>query len=226
MSSQGTFSIRCQQLPPVHERTLEGHSSRFDVMRSGNCLEFKTGFQRFDTAMNKSRFTHNVMPFGPRVRFRSPNDGQPEIPNHFLGMFGHTFYQFIFIATVLALVSPLPAEHLEVHASDVVDSVSAAAASSISSCSAVTINTFAVPSGNTLQILTPSPKAHTTVTMAGDITFAKISSIRVLVESDLRCSREGGEEGFIGALADRRFWHVEKPGSKSVIDTIVPTTGA
>ncbi|KAK0489414.1 endopolygalacturonase 2 precursor [Armillaria novae-zelandiae] len=86
-------------------------------------------------------------------------------------MFGHAFYQFIFTATVLALVSALPAEDLEARASCVVDSVSAA--SSISSCSAVTINAFTVPSGSTLTL---SPKAGATVTMAGDITFAKTSS--------------------------------------------------
>ncbi len=63
-------------------------------------------------------------------------------------MFGHAFYQFIFTATVLALVSALPAEDLEARASCVVDSVSAA--SSISSCSAVTINAFTVPSGSKL----------------------------------------------------------------------------
>ncbi|KAK0466717.1 glycoside hydrolase family 28 protein [Desarmillaria tabescens] len=86
-------------------------------------------------------------------------------------MFGHAFYQFIFTAAVLALVSALPAEDLEARASCVVDSVSAA--SSISSCSAVTINAFTVPSGSTLTL---SPKAGATVTMAGDITFAKTSS--------------------------------------------------
>ncbi|KAK0215837.1 endopolygalacturonase 2 precursor [Armillaria nabsnona] len=86
-------------------------------------------------------------------------------------MFGHAFYQFIFTATVLALVSALPAEDLEARASCVVDSVSAA--SSISSCSAVTINAFTVPSGSTLTL---SPKAGATVTMAGDITFAKTPS--------------------------------------------------
>ncbi len=64
-------------------------------------------------------------------------------------MFGHAFYQFIFAAAVLALVSALPAEDLEARASCVVDSVSAA--SSISSCSAVTINTFTVPSGSKLE---------------------------------------------------------------------------
>ncbi|KAK0211364.1 endopolygalacturonase 2 precursor [Desarmillaria ectypa] len=83
-------------------------------------------------------------------------------------MFGHTFYQFIFTATVLALVSALPAEYLEARADCVVDSV--AAATSISSCSSVTINSFTVPSGSALTL---SPKAGATVTMAGDITFAK-----------------------------------------------------
>ncbi|KAK0202299.1 glycoside hydrolase family 28 protein [Desarmillaria ectypa] len=86
-------------------------------------------------------------------------------------MFGHAFYQFIFTAAVLALVSALPAKDLEERTSCVVDSVSAA--SSISSCSSVTINAFTVPSGSTLTL---SPTAGATVTMAGDITFAKTSS--------------------------------------------------
>ncbi|KAK0491867.1 hypothetical protein EDD18DRAFT_1109607 [Armillaria luteobubalina] len=74
------------------------------------------------------------------------------------------------------------------------------------------------------------PKAHATVTMAGDITFAKISISRgaqriffvtaagPLFTTDSDLSREQD----INSI----FWRVEKPGSKSVIDTIVPTTGA
>ncbi|SJL13829.1 uncharacterized protein ARMOST_17277 [Armillaria ostoyae] len=94
-------------------------------------------------------------------------------------MFGHAFYQFIFTAAVLTLVSALPAEDIEARASCVVDSVSAA--SSISSCSAVTINAFTVPSGSTLTL---SPKAGATVTMAGDITFAKTSTAGPLFTID------------------------------------------
>ncbi|KAK0211398.1 glycoside hydrolase family 28 protein [Desarmillaria ectypa] len=86
-------------------------------------------------------------------------------------MFGHAFYQFILTTTVLALVSALPAKDLEARAGCVVDSV--AAASSISSCSSVTINSFTVPSGSTLIL---SPQAGATVTMTGDITFANTST--------------------------------------------------
>ncbi|PBL00015.1 endopolygalacturonase 2 precursor [Armillaria gallica] len=86
-------------------------------------------------------------------------------------MFKHALYQTVFAAAVLALVSAVPLEDLEARASCTVDSVSAA--SSISSCSAVTIKAFTVPSGSTLTL---SPKSGATVTMAGDITFAKTTS--------------------------------------------------
>ncbi|KAK0215832.1 endopolygalacturonase 2 precursor [Armillaria nabsnona] len=86
-------------------------------------------------------------------------------------MFKHALYQTVFAAAVLALVSAVPTEDLEARASCTVDSVSAA--SSISSCSAVTIKAFTVPSGSTLTL---SPKSGATVTMAGDITFAKTTS--------------------------------------------------
>ncbi|KAK0188370.1 endopolygalacturonase 2 precursor [Armillaria mellea] len=86
-------------------------------------------------------------------------------------MFQHAFRQFVFTAAVLALVSAIPTGELEERASCTISSVSTA--SSISSCSSVTIKAFTVPSGSTLTL---SPKSGATITMAGDITFAKTSS--------------------------------------------------
>ncbi|KAK0215072.1 glycoside hydrolase family 28 protein [Armillaria fumosa] len=86
-------------------------------------------------------------------------------------MFQHAFRQFVFAAAVLALVSAIPTGELEERASCTISSVSTA--SSISSCSSVTIKAFTVPSGSTLTL---SPKSGATITMAGDITFAKTSS--------------------------------------------------
>ncbi|KAG7443971.1 polygalacturonase [Guyanagaster necrorhizus] len=86
-------------------------------------------------------------------------------------MFTHAFRQFVFTAAVLAVVSAIPTEELEERSSCTISSVSTA--SSISSCSSVTISAFTVPSGSTLSL---SPKSGATITMAGDITFAKTSS--------------------------------------------------
>ncbi|KAK0202335.1 glycoside hydrolase family 28 protein [Desarmillaria ectypa] len=90
-------------------------------------------------------------------------------------MFQHAFRQFVLTAAVLALVSAIPTGELEERASCTISSVSSA--SSIYSCSSVTISAFAVPSGN-------NPNQAATITMAGDITFAKTSSIGPLFTID------------------------------------------
>ncbi|KAK0452733.1 glycoside hydrolase family 28 protein [Desarmillaria tabescens] len=81
-------------------------------------------------------------------------------------MFQHAFHQFVFTTVVLALMSAIPTGELEEHASCMISSV--LSASSILSCSSVTISAFTVPSRSM------------TIIMAGDITFAKTSSDRPL----------------------------------------------
>ncbi|KAK0202356.1 endopolygalacturonase 2 precursor [Desarmillaria ectypa] len=98
-------------------------------------------------------------------------------------MFKHILYQTVFAAVVLALVSAVPMEGLEACEICTVDSVSAA--SSISSCSAVTIKAFTVPSGSMLyKHLDALPQVWATVTMAGDITFAKTTSPLFTIDGD------------------------------------------
>ncbi|KAK0466723.1 endopolygalacturonase 2 precursor [Desarmillaria tabescens] len=94
-------------------------------------------------------------------------------------MFNSAFYRFLFTSSVLALVSASPDAELVTRADCVVDSVSSA--SSISSCSAVTINAFTVANGSTLTL---SPKSGATITMAGDVTFAQTSSTGPLFTID------------------------------------------
>ncbi|KAG7443934.1 polygalacturonase [Guyanagaster necrorhizus] len=72
---------------------------------------------------------------------------------------------------MLALVSAIPTRELEERTSCTISSVSTA--SSISTCSTVTIEAFTVASGSTLSL---SPMSGATITMAGDITFAKTTS--------------------------------------------------
>ncbi len=95
-------------------------------------------------------------------------------------MFKHAFRQFVFTAAVLALVSAIPTGELEERASCTISSVSTA--SSISSCSSVTISAFTVPSGSEymIHLFNTLPSLLTAISRHFDAFRTSLLSLRQL----------------------------------------------